>query len=193
MKTMRTRAQKSYLSLLSFILFAIITTWAVNAQERSVSSSGTKTELNGVERISIDTGKDSKSRDRIIKEIRRQLPNLAIVSTGEEGDVTLTYRNEYLQIAESRQTEQPRRAFDPKEKYYQPVTFREETVEQPVPIKTGAGYVMKINDNSGRLLLNFQSERLSNKLDRDPALTFAQAFVKAYREANKDNNWVAVK
>jgi hypothetical protein len=192
METMRT--QKSYLSLLFFILFAIITTLTISAQERTVSGSGTKTDLNGVERISIETGKDSKSRERIIKEIRRQLPNLTIVSTGEEGDVTLIYRNEFLQIAESRQTEQPRRSFDPKEKYYQTVSFREEAVEQPVAIKTGAGYVLKINDNnSGRLLLNFQSERLSNKPDRDPAMTFAQTFIKAYREANQGNNWIASK
>lgn len=184
-----TTKRKSFLTVLFFLFIAIIMTLTVSAQERIVSGNGTKAELDGVGRIYVETGKDSKAREQIIKEIRRQVPYLNIVNVKEEADVTLIYRNESLQVEDNRQTEAPRQFVDNKDRFYRTVSFQRETVKEPVTIPVGSGYVLKNNeDETARLLLNFQSERLSNNFDRNPAKTFAQTFARAYLEANKRRN-----
>jgi hypothetical protein len=190
MKAIITTNQKSYLNLIFFTLIAIITTLAVNAQERSISSSGTKAELVDVETISVEAGTDLKTRERIIKEIRRQLPNLTIVNGNEKADITLVYRNEFLRIEDNRQSEALRPFSDNRERAYQPISFRTETVNEPVKVIAGSGYVLKnMDDKTDRLLLNFQSARLDSNFDRQPEISFARAFVKAYSDANKRKNY----
>lgn len=181
-----TTERKSFLTVLFFFFIAIIMSLTVSAQERIVSGSGTKAELDGVGRIYVETGKDSRARKQIIKEIRRQVPYLNIVNAKEEAEVTLVYRNESLQVEDNLQTESPRQFVDNRDRFYRTISFQRETVKEPVTIAVGSGYVLKNNeDETARLLLNFQSERLSNNFDWNPEKTFAQTFVKAYLEANK--------
>lgn len=72
-----------FLSLLAFALPAM-------AQANSVEY-GRPDELRGVTKVFIDTGIDGVRRDAMVKEIRKQLPNLEVVSTPEESDIHLRF------------------------------------------------------------------------------------------------------
>ena len=80
----------------------------------------------------------------------------------------------------------PRPFNDNRDRAYQPVSFRTETIAEPVKVIAGSGYVLKnVDDQSARMLLNFQSARIDSNFDRQPEISFAKAFVKAYQTANK--------
>jgi hypothetical protein len=62
----------------------------VPAQEPTVEY-GQASELRGVTKIFVDTGVDAEQRKLIVKELKKRLPNLEVVSRPEESDVHLRF------------------------------------------------------------------------------------------------------
>jgi hypothetical protein len=52
---------------------------------------GEPDELRGVKKVFVDTGHDSQQRGVVVKEIKKQLPDLEIVSHPEESDIHLRF------------------------------------------------------------------------------------------------------
>jgi hypothetical protein len=83
-----------FLSLLTLALPA-------SAQTGSVEY-GQPAELRGVTKMFVETGLDTARRDTIIKALRKNLPQLEIVSTPEEADVHMRFE---VKAAEGGKTE----------------------------------------------------------------------------------------
>ena len=52
---------------------------------------GQPVELRGVTKVFVDTSLDAQQRDVVVKEIKKQLPNLQVVSRPEESDIHLRF------------------------------------------------------------------------------------------------------
>lgn len=173
------------LAVLTIAGIVLLMTAAVKAQEVKVHGHGSVNELRGVRQIHINAGNDVNARNQIIEEISKRLPSLRIVGESEESDVTLVYRSELLQIADKFQPAPRIISSDKWTKNYYGETSLTDFGIQTVSVISGIGYVVKIDDDdTSRMLMSFQSERLPGSLERSPAVKFAGAFVKAHRRAN---------
>jgi hypothetical protein len=133
------------------------------AQEKQVEY-GDSSELRGVQKIFVDTGTDIELRNRIVAEIKKRLPALAIVSIPEDAPIHLIFS-----LKEERD-------------YNVIVPVRGRI---GIPYRVGAGSVVKVLDeNRVRVLLRFKDSR-TRFGERRPSTNFAKEFVEAYQRANK--------
>lgn len=137
---------------------------------------GSPAELRGITKIYIYTHTDLESRNRIIKEIRKKLPDLIIVERGEDAEVTLTFASATgtrLAGVHSNRTDNP---------------YGSQTTTTPnyEKVKAGSGMVSRqVGPNKVRLLMDFNDSK-STLLEKDPATNFAKAFIREYQKANKE-------
>jgi hypothetical protein len=173
------------LAVLTIAGIVLLMNGAAKAQEAKVHGYGSVNELRGVRQIYVNAGNDFNARNQIIEEISKRLPQLQIVGDSEESDVTLVYRSELLQVADKFQPAPRIISSDSRTKNYYGETSLTDFGIQTVSVISGIGYVVKIDgDDTSRMLMSFQSERLPGSLERSPAVKFAGAFVKAHRRAN---------
>jgi hypothetical protein len=71
-------------------LLVLTFAWPVLAQT-PVIEHGQPDELRGVTRVFVDTGIDAQQRGVVVKEIKKQLPDLEIVSSPGESDIHLRF------------------------------------------------------------------------------------------------------
>jgi hypothetical protein len=71
-------------------LLALTFTSPVLAQTPIIEN-GHSDELRGVTKVFVDTGIDAQQRGVVVKEIKKQLPDLEIVSSPEESDIHLRF------------------------------------------------------------------------------------------------------
>ena len=146
-------------SLLVTFLFSL----PVAAQKQTVEY-GDRAELRGVKKVFVDTGTDIELRKRIVEEIHKRLPDLAVASAPEGADVHLQFS-----LKE-----------EPNYGLVIPAGGR-----IGVSYSVGVGSVVKVlGENRVRVLLSFKDSR-TRFGERRPSTNFARAFVEAYKQANK--------
>ena len=147
-----------------FILLFFLLALPVAAQG-PVIEYGSPGELRGVAKVFVDTGMDARERERIIGEIQKKLPRLAIVSRPEDADVHLRF-------------DFPNRQQVPVIVYPRPY---------PLPggrYGQGVGTVVRIlGPDRVRVLMSFRDAR-GTVFEREPSVNFAREFIKAYDKAN---------
>ena len=125
---------------------------------------GHPSELQGVQKVFVDTGTDMESRDRIIKEIQKGAPNLTVVSRPEDAEIHLRF---YLEDEDN---------------YAVIVPARGRVGVSSV--RRGSGTVVKIvNDKRLRVLWSHKDSQRT-VLERRPSVNFGREFVKLYRRYN---------
>jgi hypothetical protein len=125
---------------------------------------GSVNELRGVAKVFVDTGLDAEQRDKIVEEIQKKLPKLAIVSRPEDATVHLRF-----DFPDDRQV------------ILYPSPY-------PVPgsrrLREGVGTVVRVvGPDRLRVLMSFRDTR-STPFEREPSVNFAREFVKVYEKAN---------
>jgi hypothetical protein len=150
-------------NIFSLLLVTLLFASPLFAQTKAVEY-GNASELRGVKKVFVDTGTDLQLRNRIVGEIQKRLPALAIVNAPEAADIHLQFslkeERDYGLVV--------------------PVGGR-----IGVTYSVGTGAVVKVlNENRVRVLLSFRDKR-TRFGERRPSTNFAREFVEAYQQANK--------
>ena len=159
------------------VVIALVIVISANAQ-RMTFEYGSAAELKGITKIFIDAGAELEVRDNIAKLIRKDLPNLTIADKPEDAEISLVFVSDSsTYFAGMQSTTTPDYGTGGTQTSSTP-TYRRVVV--------GDGLVVKpIGPNRARLLMKFGDAR-KTVFERRPSTNFARAFVKAYREANKE-------
>jgi hypothetical protein len=73
-------------------LFLLVLTFASPASAQTpIIEYGQPDELRGVTKVFVDAGPDAQQREVVVREIKKQLPNLEIVSRPQESDIHLRF------------------------------------------------------------------------------------------------------
>jgi hypothetical protein len=148
-----------------------------SAQEPVVEY-GAPAELRSVSKIFIDTGMDIRQREQIIKEIRKTLPGLTVVSRPEDSDIHLRFMLTDKNTGHNAVYPYP----------YPPPASGGVAVGIPgidITWREGVGTVLRrVGAGRVRVLLSFRDAR-GNRFERKPSTNFAREFVKAYKKANR--------
>jgi hypothetical protein len=167
------RRQTMYLKKFAFSIFLLCAFAATSAAQNQTIEHGGADELKGVEKIFVDARTDVSVRDKIIKEIRKNLRavkrELIIVSKPEESDIHLRFHYEWENVAHGEGPAGPAGR----------------------PTKIPVGTVVKIlGQDRVRLLMSYSFTRPNfvtgrNYWDRRKHdVEFAREFAKAYLAAN---------
>ena len=126
--------------------------------QRPVIESGQPEELRGVTKVFVDL--DAQQREVVVREIKKQLPNLEIVSRPEESDIHLLFSTKEMRDG------------------------RTEVVGTVVKL-IDANRVRELYSFKGDLSpIYVQHSIKSVMIERMMPLTFARGFVSAYKKAN---------
>jgi hypothetical protein len=156
-------------------------------QSQDVFEYGSLADLKGVKEIYVDTGANIELRNSIIKEITKSLKNIVVTANPSEGEVCLVYNANFQRLYAG--TSGNGTVTDKGN------TTAIETQSTPqyrnVTYGSGAVVIMKPN-NVIRIIMNFNDSKgdkppLATLFERNPTTNFARAFVKAYKEANKED------
>jgi hypothetical protein len=161
-----------------FMLLLVLIPCSAVAQDLTIEY-GTTSELRGVTKVFVDTGKDIRQREQIIKELRKSLPSLIVVSRPEDAEVHLQFI--IRDRAQSGSVIYP---------YPYPVS-RGSHVNIGVLVpdggmaaSEGVGVVLRqVGPNRARVLMSFRDAK-GNPFERKPTTNFARNFVRAYKKAN---------
>ena len=132
---------------------------------------GTIDDLKGITKVFGFTGTDLSSRENILKEVGKKLPQIIFTSNAEDAEVVLEYGSSA-------------------DKYFAGISSTSngtggvQSNAQYRKVQTGNGVVMKKGSNGRmRLGLNFSDEQKWH-FEHRPSTNFARKFVDAYRKAN---------
>ena len=184
--------------LASVLMFCL---WTMFAQEPQINFEyGTPEELKGVTKIYILTGPDIGARNNILKTIQKKLRDIVVTESPETAEVVLLFGDitdtRFLGIWDNSSTTTRGRMKGQSQTFGSMTTGsgtyseRSNTTSSSIPryqkIITGNGLVVKmLGGNNIRLLMDFEDTQ-KTKLERDPSTNFARAFIKAYKEANRN-------
>ena len=146
-------------SALATLVFALPAT----AQNPTIEY-GHPSELQGVQKVFVDTGTDMESRDRIVKEIQKGAPNLTVVSRPEDADIHLRF---YLEDEDNYAVIVPARGR-----------------VGVGSMRRGSGTVVKVVDAKRVRVLWGHKDSQRTVLERRPSANFGRDFVKLYRRYN---------
>jgi hypothetical protein len=168
--------------LLAFTSIQVI----ASAQQQPSIEYGSHSDLKGVKSIFIDTGANIELRNRIAKEITKNLKDIVIAGTPNEAQVYLWFQTDFLTryagttvngtVTDTNNT----------------TNVQSQSTPQYRKVITGEGGVAIVKPNNViRIIMNFSGTKgdkppLATVFERDPSTNFARAFVKAYKEANKE-------
>jgi hypothetical protein len=141
-----------FLSLLVFV-------FAAQAQAGGAEY-GQSDELRGVSKVFVDTGVEAGRRELIVKEIRKQLPELEVVSRPEESDIHLRF-------------------FAGDEK-----TGKTGAVGTVVKVMGHARLRVLLSHQDNPVTIFGADSPISSGMEYAKPLIFARVFVKAYKKAN---------
>jgi hypothetical protein len=150
-----------------FFLCAALTTLVLAlpaAAQTPTIEYGQPGELQGVQKVFVDTGTDMESRDRIVKEIQKGAPALTVVSRPEDAEVHLRF---YL---------------DDEDNYAVIVPARGRVGVSSV--RRGSGTVVRVLDAKRVRVLWSHKDSQRTVLERRPSANFGRDFVKLYRRYN---------
>lgn len=150
-----------------FVLFLLST---VSAQMEY----GKAADLKGLTKVFIDTGADMEVRERIVKQIEKAKLGVEILGSDEDAEIMMLFRDQESDTVTGVSSNSTDTSWG---------RTTNSTVIK-VPLIAGAGQVfVKGSNNKPRLVLSVQNSQQS-RLEKRPSTKFADAFIKAYREAN---------
>ncbi len=157
------------------MLCAVLVFGLAGGQDADRPRYGTPSDLHGLTRLYIDTGTDTRARDRIVRELRASGIALQLVQDASEAQMLLEFGATVEHRVGGWVTNSRR---DKDKRGENSVTT---ATDQKIQNGVGAVYVVR----EGRLLVvdSFADEKRSF-LERDPATNFARAFLRLYRGAN---------
>lgn len=126
---------------------------------------GSPSELRGVTRIFIDTGDDTKARDKIVKELEKSKIKIEVLALPDNAELFLSFASETSEQVSSVRTRPPAGGFPARSR------VEYETTEK------GKGVAFTLVNNRKRILFSWAGEN-------NPAKSFASNFIKAYKKAN---------
>ena len=148
---------------LASVLVSFVSVLPALAQNPTIEY-GSPAELQGVKKVFVDTGVDMESRERIIKEIQKGAPNLAVVSRPEDADFHLRF---YLEDEDNYAVIVPARCR-----------------VGIASMRKGSGTVVRvIDDKHVRVLWSYKDSQRTT-LERRPSTNFGREFAKLYRRFN---------
>lgn len=135
---------------------------------------GSPDDLKGLTAYYVDTQGDISARNKIVDEIRKALPDLALVDDMAKAQIRLNFRGDKQDVVTSAVTT----ATAP-DMAWTTVTNRR------LPVGSGLVWIdaRGPDRNRPRVILNFSS-RQDYKLEKAPSVKFAREFVKTYKKAN---------
>lgn len=152
---------------------------------------GQPEELKGVKKIYVYTGMDLSGRENIIKVLKKDLPNVDVVSSASEAEVMLIYASDSYSVLSSMMRNSNSSTTGTISTYGNQGTYsgRTTTTSNTTPIyrniTDGSGFVVRFtSDGRPRLLMNFEDSRKS-VLERRPSTNFVRKFIKSYKGANQ--------
>jgi len=140
---------------------------------------GQREELKEVTKIFVDTRTDLSGRENIIRIIKNELPNIAVVSRVEEAEVVLIYSSDSYSILSGISNSRNSSTSGAVSVWGNTATYSGQTsstsTSTPIykKVTDGEGLVVKFTSNGRlRLLMNFKDERKSvlECADRAPTL-----------------------
>ena len=137
---------------------------------------GTNADLKGLTKIFLDTGTDMETRKRIIEVINKaKLPGIEFLGSADEAEIYMTFGGETVETITGATTNTTPN----------PYVITTTTNYVKVPLINGAGTVFVANKGGSKpkLILSVQNSQQS-RLEKRPSTKFANAFIKAYKEAN---------
>lgn len=155
-------------------------------QSQDVFEYGSLADLKGVKEIYIDTGSNIELRNTIIKEITKTLKDIVVTPNPSEGEVCLVYNTNFQRLYAG--TSGNGTVTD----NGNTTTVQAQSTPQYRKVTYGAGAVVIMKPNNViRIIMNFNDSKgdkppLATLFERNPSTNFARAFVKAYKEANKE-------
>lgn len=132
-------------------------------------------DLKGLKKVYLDTGADMETRNRIIENLEKAKLGVEILDSPEDAEIVMVFASEKSERLVGINTI-----------YNRSETFGSaSTTAQRIELIAGAGrvFVRSKDGTKARLILSLQNSQQS-KLEKRPSTKFANAFIKAYREAN---------
>jgi hypothetical protein len=134
---------------------------SVNAQTFDY---GKPIELRGLKRVFVDAGADTKSRDKITKEIEKAKLGVEMLDSPDTAEVILVFNSGT-------------------DKRLVGSANRSNASIAEVVLSTGEGMVLIPKGERSRLILSFHDVQ-QTVFERRPTSNFAREFIKAYKQAN---------
>ena len=183
---------------LAWLAFALASgTVRVIAAQSEWYSYGSAKDLSGVWTIRVHTGTDLKARKQILDRLKDDLPFVEVAESPAPAQVLLVFGSSVSTMEGSISTGSSQgsmscQTFGGRGRFSPPATTRCEssgssggwTIPVQRSIKEGQGLVVALPDSGKPLLVLDFGDTKGNRFQRDPAVNFARAFVKLYREAN---------
>lgn len=170
--------------ILNLTMFLLLFFVVSASAQRPALEYGDESDLKGVTKVFVNTGRALNLRKSIIKNIRKELTNLEFVSREDEAEVVLVFDEgirEYSNGLATTTTSNTQVNEDGSSNTIETTT----TSPQITAFFQGEGMVLrKVTPYRERLLIEF-NDRKSYWFERDPSTNFAKAFIKAYKNANK--------
>ena len=157
------------------VLCAVVVISVAGGQDVDRPRYGNPSDLHGLTRVYIDTGTDTRARDRIVRELRASGLALQLVEDASNAQILLEFGATVEHRVGGWVTNTHR---DKDKRGENSVTT---TTDQKIQNGVGTFYVVR----EGRLLIvdSFADEKRTF-LERDPATNFARAFLRLYSGAN---------
>lgn len=139
---------------------------------------GSVDDLKGVRTVFIYTKHDTTSRDKIIKELKKRLPNLILTDDAETAEVALVLALvEQTVYTGSTTRSQTTRDGDTSR-------TRASTSPQYGTLRSGRGLIYRQRNGELYLIKEYRDVEGHVVFERNPATNFAREFVKLYEQAN---------
>lgn len=149
------------LSLALIALFA-----SLSPAQNDSYSYGQPSDLKGLKKIYVDSGPDTKSRDKIIKSLEKSKLGFEIVDDQKDAEIVLGYGAG----AVSRKVVGS--------------VVGSSVVMQEKTQRTGAGVVVALNARGKDRLVHSFEDVQNSKWERNPVDNFVREFVKVYKKGN---------
>lgn len=136
---------------------------------------GKTSDLKGLTKIFLDTGADMETRNRIIENIEKAKLGVEFLGSMDDAQIVMTFRDETNEVITGVNTNVTTN----------PYGGTANTTAVRVPLINGAGNVFVANKDgtNPKLVLSVTNSQQS-RWEKRPSTKFANAFIKAYKEAN---------
>ena len=163
------------MKIIFFNLLLILLTASIVAQEQTNIEQGRPSELKGLTKIFIFAGADKENRERIENQIKKDLPEIKILDSGESAEVALIFGGGKTTEATGPTAKRPSRVYT-------------EGMTSITSVKRDYGVgrvILLLNKERKSLRLLLQTISTKDIIGEDkPAVRFAKDFIKAYKKAN---------
>lgn len=151
--------------LLTVVFLCAAPTVAQTAYSKPAYEFGGPKDLKGLKSVYISPEVDAKDRERMVKIIQKELPDVKIVDDADDSEIVLIFGGESETVITGATWN----------------AYGGSIVR--VPLEAGTGKVFVNGKEKPRLVLTVSNSQQS-RAEKRPVTKFTQAFVKAWKEAN---------